>query len=44
MSASFFVIPAKAGSHERRAVRVLADLCSWIPAFAGMTVTVGGWQ
>jgi hypothetical protein len=41
----YFVIPAKAGTQEHRQSRVFAAIvsnhmrrCSWVPAFAGMTV------
>ena len=32
------VIPAKAGTHERRGRRTFAGFSSWIPASAGMTL------
>jgi len=35
--AVFSVIPAKAGIHEHRRFPPGRRLCSWIPAFAGMT-------
>jgi hypothetical protein len=33
------VIPAKAGNQEHRLIPVLQGLSSWVPAFAGMTVS-----
>jgi hypothetical protein len=34
---TLLVIPAKAGTQEHRHIRVEGSLCSWVPAFAGMT-------
>jgi hypothetical protein len=33
-----FVIPAKAGTHEHPLAEHRLNLCSWAPAFAGVTV------
>jgi hypothetical protein len=33
------VIPAKAGIHEHPAARACPGFRSWVPAFAGMTVS-----
>jgi hypothetical protein len=35
---SFFVIPAKAGTHEHVAVRACPGFGSWVPPCGGMTV------
>ena len=32
-----FVTPAKAGVHEHPSSGIRRGLCSWMPAFAGMT-------
>ena len=48
MNPSSPVIPAKAGTRERRpeprrtAMPTLLKRCSWVPAFAGMTLLFGG--
>jgi hypothetical protein len=32
------VIPAQAGTHEHPVMEIRRGLCSWAPAFAGVTV------